>query len=89
MSQRQGIALYSFICSSWFLLQMEGVATVDTSKHQMGEITQGVSLHTVRKRMRIEPLGMLFSFKEQSGKTKKKKKIKEGNLEKEAGHDIA
>lgn len=49
---------------------MEGVATVDTSKHQMGEITQGVSLRTVRKRMRIEPLGM-FSFKEQSEKTKK------------------
>lgn len=73
MSQRQGIALDSFICSSWFLLQMEGVATVDTSKHQMGEITQGVSLHTVRKRMRIEPLGM-FSFKERSEKTKKKPK---------------
>lgn len=70
MSQRQGIALDSFICSSWFLLQMEGGATVDTSKHQMGEITQGVSLRTVRKRMRIEPLGM-FSFKEQSEKPKK------------------
>lgn len=55
---------------------MEGGATVDTSKHQMGEITQGVSLRTVRKRMRIEPLGM-FSFKEQSEKTKKKKPKKE------------